>query len=62
MTKHNQLQHENDLLVQRAQRIARKHPRAGKILISEELIRERRAEARREIKEFNQRRLNHLRK
>lgn len=62
MTKHSPIQHENDLLVQSAQHIARKHPGAGKTLISEELIRERRMEARREMKELNQSRLDNLRK
>ena len=62
MTKHNHSQHEIDLMVQRAQNIARKHTGAGKTLISEELIRERRAEARREMKEINQGHLNHFHK
>lgn len=62
MKKHTDIQHENHLTVQRAQQIVRKHLRAKKTLISEELIRERRAEARREMKELNQCRLGLLRK
>lgn len=61
MKKHADTQYESHLTVQRVQQITRKHPRATKTLISEELIRERRAEARREMKELNQNRLDLLR-